>query len=136
MASRREQRILGEKAGKFWMVRYIRCLFRLRPEIYKPNTWACVMRDRKLVVVRNFDVGLTDSVIMYRFLAPGETPSWRSTYSIVRKKWHELVRAEIELSQMTNIGGPIIGVSCIPPHSKSRVRQIFGTLIKERGTIS
>ena len=134
MVHRREQRILGEKAGRFWMARYIRRLFKLRPELSYPNTWACVMRDKKLVVVRNFDVGLTDSVIMYRFLAPGEVPSWRLTYSVVRKRWHELVRAEIELSQIT-MDDPTVGVSCIPPHSKSGVWQTFGTLIKERGTI-
>ena len=136
MASRREQRILGKKVGRFRMVRYIRHLFKLRPVMHRPNIWVCVLRGRKLAVVRGFDVGLTNSVIMHRFLASGETPSWFSTYSVVRKRWHELVRAEIELSQITNVGDPTIGVSCIPPHSKSRVRQIFCSLIKERGTIS
>ena len=135
MACRREQRILGKEAGKFWMVRYIRHLFKLRPEIYKPNTWACVMRDKKLVVVRNFDAELTDTVIMYRFLVPGETPSWFSIYSVIRKRWHELVRAEIEFSQITNVGHPAVGVGCIPLHSKSGVWQIFGKLIKERRVI-
>ena len=134
MARRKEQRILGKKAGKFWMVRYIRRLFKLRPELPNPNTWACVMRDKKLVMVRNFDVELMDSVIMFRFLASGETPSWFSTYSVVRKRWHELARAEIELSQ-TTMGDPTVGVSCITSHSKSGVWQILGTLIKERGTI-
>ena len=134
MVHRREQRILGEKAGKFWMARYIRRLFKLRPELFNPNTWVCIMRDRELLVVRNFNVGLTDSVVMYRFLAPGEIPSWRLTYSVVRKRWHELARAEIELSQ-TTMGDPTVGVSCITSHSKSGVWQILGTLIKERGTI-
>ena len=131
MASRREQRILGKKVGKFWMVRYIRRLFKLRPELYKPNTWVCVMRHRKLLVVRNFDVGLTDSVIMWRFLTSGKVPSWFLTYSVVRKKWHELVRAEIELSQISNVGDPTVGARCISPHSKIGVWQIFGKLIKE-----
>ena len=74
MASRREQRILRKKAGRFRMVRYIRHLFKLRPVMHRPNIWVCVMRERKIVVVRNFDVGLMDSVVMYRLLTPGEVP--------------------------------------------------------------
>ena len=51
------------------MVRYIRHLFKLRPVMHRPNIWVCVMRERKIVVVRNFDVGPMDSVVMYRLLS-------------------------------------------------------------------
>jgi hypothetical protein len=103
---------------KIRMVRYIRHLFELRSAMNRPNTWACVLRGRKLAVVRGFDVGLTDSVIMHRFLAPGEVPSWSLIYSVVTKRWAELVRADIESPNAATNGSLIVALSCVSPYSK------------------
>ena len=119
MAYNGEKRILGKKARKFLAVRYIRCLFKSRLRSSHSKIWACVIRDRRLVVVKNINVGLTDSVIMHRFLAPGEAPSWFSTYFVVRRKWHKLVRAKIELSQITHVSDHAVVAGCFPLHFKS-----------------
>lgn len=103
---------------KFRMVRYTRHLFELRPVMNRPNTWALVLRGRKLAVVRGFDVGLTDSVIMHRFLAPGEVPSWSLIYSVVKKNWPQLVRACIEFPKDDTNRGLKSILHCISPHSK------------------
>jgi len=84
----------------------------------RPNTWALVLRGRKLAVVRGFDVGLTDSVIMHRFLTPGEAPSWALIYSVVKKRWAELVRADIESPNASTDGSLVVALSCVSPHSK------------------
>ena len=105
---------------KFQMVRYIRHLFELRPVMNRPNTWACVLRGRKLAVVRGFDVGLTDSVIMHRFLAPGEVPSWSLIYSVVKKRWAELIRAGIEFPEAVTSSGLTAKLSCVSLHLKGR----------------
>ena len=96
---------------EFRMARYIRRLFKLRSETDKTNIWVCVLRGRKLAVVRSFDVWLTDGVVMHRFLAPGEVPSWSLTYSTVKKRWGQLVRADIESPKAA---APL---NCVCPHS-------------------
>ena len=103
---------------RFQVVSYLRCLFKLRPETDKPNTWALVLRGRKLAVVRSFDVGLTDSVIMHRFLAYNEVPSWSCLYSVVNKRWDELVKADIESPKVTTRGALMPISHCVSPHSK------------------
>ena len=98
--------MLTNKYTKTQMVKYIRRLFRSRPETFKPSTWECVFRDGQLMVIRSYSREPTDQVIMHWFLASGQLPSLLSTCSAVHRNWPVLSQATIEMPVTFDVGSP------------------------------
>ena len=96
--------MLISKYTKTQMVKYIRRLFRSRPETFNPSTWECVLRDGQLIVIRSYSREPKDQVIMHCFLASGQLPSLLSTCSAVYKSWPILARATVEMPVASDVG--------------------------------
>lgn len=76
--------------AKSWMVKHIRDLFRARPDDLRRTTWACVVRNGDVIVMKRFLTETNDHKVMWCLLGPGETPSWFRTNWAIRKHWSVL----------------------------------------------
>lgn len=96
---------------KLQMVRHIRQLFKLRPEMFRGMSWDCVLREAKLMVIRTCSKKAADEVIMHCFLESGRVPSMLSTYLAVRKNWQMLAEVNIEAHENFFTGRPVLAAS-------------------------
>ena len=83
--------------NKKWVADYILHLFRLRFETFQSERWNCIVRADQLKVVRRYQLGPTDHIIMDCFLLPQELPSKVSIYLAVQKNWYILSEANIDV---------------------------------------
>ena len=83
------------KRAKIKMVWHISQLFKLRFKTSRAAKWDCVIRERKLMLIRAFlaDPSI-DKIILNCFLKPGQRPSLISIYNAVHKNWDVLSKAE------------------------------------------
>ncbi|MFX0197506.1 MAG: hypothetical protein ACFFCW_15390 [Candidatus Hodarchaeota archaeon] len=110
----------GAKYTKLQMVIYIRHLFRLRSETFRPSSWDCVLRDGRLMLIRSFTKEPHDQVIIHCFLKTGHLPSLLSTYLAVRKNWQVLGKANFEVSRGFDIDSPLLATSNVKTHHRGR----------------
>jgi len=91
--------------NKKWVANYIRHLFRLRFETFKPERWNCIVRAGQLKVVGRCQLEPTDHIIMDCFLLSEELPSKVSIYLAVRQNWQILSEANIDVPSTFDVAG-------------------------------
>lgn len=91
--------------AKSWMVRHIRHLFRIRQDDLRRTTWACIVRDGRVVVLKPFLAAVDDHEVMGCVLRPGQIPSWFRTYWAVRRHWSALRPVALEAWRQSGAEG-------------------------------